>query len=381
LWALFSWELIISKKWVKSLILLIMSIVAYAVPFLFKYLPNSFSFFNIVFSPYGFLVIAWTYLLNKRENQFLKYLIGIIFVFIWSFSSYRAFDLISIHNWNYELSTKLVSFLLLLISYYFLYYFIILFDRISMREIVKNYLNPLNDKISRSEFLWNYLLNYTFAIVIYFAINSFLNYFSIYPLKSDSFANIVEFLLIFSPFVLCGINFISTSISWLKKNKKAIPWNLFFLSLPLLNLITLYQVTKKKRLKRHISKFKTASSLISYEQNGNNSCNYFLILIHAVAAIMLIFSNIKLIKINRCTSAYIMIILTILNLIFFIAFTKNKKYVYALSINAIVIFVVHLFIDGQKFNEAFSAMLFSIVSYWFLINIVHPLKIDKQTVS
>jgi hypothetical protein len=96
---------------------------------------------------------------------------------------------------------------------------------------------------------------------------------------------------------------------------------------------------------------------------------------------MLIFSNIKLIKINRCTSAYIMIILTILNLIFFIAFTKNKKYVYALSINAIVIFVVHLFIDGQKFNEAFSAMLFSIVSYWFLINIVHPLKIDKQTVS
>jgi hypothetical protein len=246
LWALFSWELIISKKWVKSLILLIMSIVAYAVPFLFKYLPNSFSFFNIVFSPYGFLVIAWTYLLNKRKNKFLKYLIGIIFVFIWSFSSYRAFDLISIHNWNYELSTKLVSFLLLLISYYFLYYFIILFDRISMREIVKNYLNPLNDKISRSEFLWNYLLNYTFAIVIYFAINSFLNYFSIYPLKSDSFANIVEFLLIFSPFVLCGINFISTSISWLKKNKKAIPWNLFFLSLPLLNLITLYQVTKKK---------------------------------------------------------------------------------------------------------------------------------------
>lgn len=375
IWIIFTWEFLIEKKWRETSIFFLALIIINFIVFYTKNLSKEYEdlprlFFNV----YGILIIIRAAIIKNKKNILIKYILGVSFSLLAYYGSrliYNTISLIDSHNILYNFGLE--GILLNTILYSFLFYYLFLFDNYTIREILKHYRNSPESKIERTEFNWNFILNYIFFLFAFYTFKNLLHLSEFRSFTLNNITTIITLIIILTIIVISYINIIIISKSWLRQNKRAQSWNLLLLFIPFINIIVLFIINNQRLNNVNIEKFKNETAFMIFAKWRNQSCSNFLLFIQILTTGYIYVTYFKIIKhLNNNIWLIIFLLLTATNLYLFYKFTKNKKILNFLVINSFLIFITQIFLGLQSINDVLSNMILSIMGFLFLINILHP---------
>jgi hypothetical protein len=374
LWVVFSWDIIMQKKWKPTLLILFAAAILSFVPI--QKISTNISvnlLLELIVNPYGILLVIRSLLTNQKNNIALKYLLGLSFFMLSSYAHsflYNILELINTKNHLFKLYLETIT--NKTIFYSFLYYYIFFIEKYSIKDLAKMPILCFKEDISRKDFIWNFILNYTFFAYQYYAIHKFFSY-TVFPdISLGQVANSIFLLIMLFTLVIIGYNLISISRVWLNKNQRTQSWNLMLLFIPLINIITLFIITNKRLNTWHMAKLHGEKSIKERENRLNDSCKIFILVVQLLGTLNFF---IKKYEVLMNTNKVWMILITLLaasNFLFFILFTKNKRAVYLLIVNAILFFGANLIGGSLYLNTHLPSLIFTLLGYLLLIFIFHP---------